>query len=81
VRIMPFITPGLGYGRMGHTVYDDEPPTSYGTYTFLVGGGVGLQFGRSGLGTSLSFQKVLNGEGSATQLGIGMTWQGLTARR
>ena len=80
-RIVPFLTPGVGYGRMGKTEYDeDELPTSHSSMMFLIGGGLGLQFGRSGLGTTLGFQKVLNGEGGAVQLGIGMTWQGLAVR-
>lgn len=79
VRIMPFVTPGLGYGRMGHTEYDDVA-RSYGAFSFLVGGGLTLQFDRSGLGASLGFQKVLQGQGSATQLGISMSWQGLASR-
>ncbi len=79
-RITPFLTPGIGYGRMGHTAYEpDDVVRTYSSYTFLIGGGIGLQFGRSGLGTTLGFQKVFNGEG-AMQLGVGMTWQGLTTR-
>jgi len=80
-RIMPFLTPGISYGRMGRTAYDEEEtPTSYGSMMFLIGGGVGIQFGRSGLGTTVGFQKVLNGEGGSVQLGLGMTWQGLAVR-
>jgi hypothetical protein len=82
LRIMPFLTPGVAYGRLGSVAMeDDEVPTSYGAITFLIGGGLGLQFGSSGIGANVGFQRVLKGYGGATQLGIGMTWQGLTAAR
>ncbi len=82
VRIMPFLTPGLAYGRLNNVLYDeDEAPTSHGAITFVIGGGVGLQFGTSGLGANVGFQRVLKGYGGATQLGIGMTWNGVTAAR
>ena len=80
VRIMPFLTPGLAYGRLNNIAYEDvdEEPTSHGAITFMVGGGVGLQFGTSGVGANLGFQRVLKSQGGATQLGIGMTWNGVT---
>lgn len=82
VRIMPFLAPGIGYGRLSSVAYfEDERPTSHGTHLFLLGGGVGLQFGRSGLGATLGFQRVIKSEGGGTQLGINMTWHGLTTRR
>lgn len=81
VRILPFITPGLGYGRLGNVEYvDDEAPTSHGAITFMVGGGFGLEFGTSGIGASLGFQKVLKSDGGGTQIGLGLTWHGVTAR-
>ena len=82
VRIMPFVSPGLGYGRLGNVSYfEDEAPTSHGGIAFMIGGGVGLEFGTSGIGANVGFQRVLKSEGGTTQLGIGMTWQGLTASR
>ena len=80
VRIMPFLTPGLAYGRLSNVAYEgvDEEPTSYGAITFMLGGGVGLQFGSSGVGANLGFQRVMKSQGGATQLGIGMTWNGVT---
>jgi len=82
LRIMPFITPGIGYGRLGNVqMEEDQAPTSYGAITFMVGGGLAMQFGSSGIGANVGFQRVLKGYGGATQLGIGMTWQGLTAAR
>lgn len=83
VRIMPFLTPGLAYGRLNNIAYEnvDEEPTSHGAITFMIGGGVGLQFGTSGVGANLGFQRVLKSQGGATQLGIGMTWNGVTAPR
>lgn len=82
VRITPFITPGLGYGRIGSVVeFDDEPATAHGTIVPMVGGGVGLDFNTTGIGVNVGFQRVLKGAGGATQLGIGVTWQGMTAGR
>ena len=82
VRIMPFLTPGVAYGRLGNVAFEeDEAPTSHGAITFVIGGGVGLQFGTSGIGANVGFQRVLKGYGGATQLGIGMTWNGVTAAR
>src|SRR4029453_12619398 len=82
IKITPFITPGIGYGRLGNVKwFDDEPPSAYGSIAFMIGGGVGLEFGTSGIGANVGFQRVLKGEGGTTQLGIGMTWNGLTAAR
>jgi hypothetical protein len=82
VRIMPFLTPGVAYGRLGLVQFEeDEAPTSHGAITFVIGGGVGLQFGASGIGANVGFQRVLKGYGGATQLGVGMTWNGVTAPR
>ena len=82
VRIMPFLTPGIAYGRLGSVQFEeDEAPTSHGAIVFVVGGGVGLQFGTSGIGANVGFQRVLKGQGGATQLGVGMTWNGVTAAR
>jgi len=80
VRIMPFLTPGLAYGRLNNIAYADvdEEPTSHGAITFMLGGGVGLQFGTSGVGANLGFQRVMKSQGGATQLGVGMTWNGVT---
>jgi hypothetical protein len=82
VRIMPFLTPGLAYGRLNNIAYADvdEEPTSHGAITFMLGGGVGLQFGTSGVGANLGFQRVMKSQGGATQLGIGMSWNGVTGR-
>ncbi|MFN8572169.1 MAG: hypothetical protein U0132_08935 [Gemmatimonadaceae bacterium] len=79
--LMPFLSPGIGYGRMGHTSYDGELATSYGGMAFMIGGGLGVEFRRSGLGANVGFQRVLKGEGGGTQLGIGMTWQGAPVSR
>lgn len=82
VRIMPFITPGVGYGRLSHVAYfDDQEATSHGTFVLMVGGGLGLEFGTSGIGANVGFQRVLKGYGGTTQLGIGVTWNGLTSAR
>lgn len=82
VRIMPFITPGLGYGRLGHVQYfEDEAPTAHGAIALMIGGGLGLGFGTSGLGANVGFQRVLKGSGGTTQLGLGVTWRGLTTDR
>lgn len=82
VKIMPFLSPGLGFGRLGSVQFeDDEAPRAYGSIMFMIGGGLGLEFGRSGLGANIGFQKVLKADGGATALGIGMTWHGLTAAR
>lgn len=82
VRIMPFITPGLGYGRLGNVAYfEDEAPTSHGAIALMIGGGLGLEFGTSGVGANVGFQRVLKGNGGTTQLGLGVTWRGLTTTR
>jgi hypothetical protein len=83
VKIMPFLTPGVAYGRLGNIAYEgeDDAPTSHGAITMVLGGGVGLQFGTSGIGANVGFQRVLKGYGGATQLGVGMTWNGVTALR
>jgi|SRR5687768_4003021 len=82
VRIVPFITPGIGYGRLGNVSYCDcEAPAPHGTFALMIGGGVGLEFGTSGIGANVGFQRVLKSSGGATQLGVGVTWQGLTAAR
>jgi hypothetical protein len=81
-RITPFVTPGLGYGRLGHVTYDEElPDASYGSFAPMLGGGIGVQFGKSGVGATLGFQKVFKSDGGTTQFGVGMTWQGLTSSR
>lgn len=82
VRIMPFITPAIGYGRLGDVTYCDcEAPAPHGTFALMLGGGLGVEFGASGIGANVGFQRVLKSSGGATQLGIGVTWQGLTAAR
>jgi hypothetical protein len=82
MRITPFITPGLGYGRLGSVAeFEDEPATAHGAIVPMIGGGVGVDFNRTGVGVNLGFQRVLKGAGGATQLGIGVTWQGMTTGR
>jgi hypothetical protein len=82
MRITPFITPGLGYGRLGSVAeFDDEPATAHGAIVPMIGGGVGVDFNTTGVGVNVGFQRVLKGAGGATQLGIGVTWQGMTAGR
>jgi hypothetical protein len=77
LKILPFLSPGLGYGRLGNVSYfEDEPPRAHGAMAFMLGGGVGLEFGRSGIGASVGFQRVFKSSGGATQLGLGMTWSG-----
>ena len=80
-QFIPFITPGIGYGRLGHVTYDENlPDASYGSLAPMLGGGIGLQFGKSGVGATLGFQKVFKSDGGTTQFGVGMTWQGLAGR-
>ena len=82
VRIMPFITPGIGYGRLGEVSYCEcEAPAPHGTFALMIGGGLGLEFGTSGIGANVGFQRVLKSSGGATQLGAGITWRGMTASR
>lgn len=73
VQIMPFLTPALAYGRMGSMSFDDETPTAYGSLVMMIGGGLGLQFGKSGVGASASFERVLKSDGGTTQFGVGLT--------
>ena len=40
-----------------------------------------LKFCKSCVGATLAFQKVCKSDGGTTQLGLGMTWQGLTSSR
>jgi hypothetical protein len=82
VRIMPFVTPGVGYGRLGSVAeFEDEPPAAHGGIAFMIGGGLGLEFGASGIGANVGFQRVLKSAGGTTQLGIGVTWNGVTSGR
>jgi len=82
VRIMPFVTPGLAFGRISNEQYpDEEVATAHSSIVFTVGGGLGLQFGTSGIGANVGFKRVLKGYGGTTQIGVGMTWQGLTSAR
>jgi hypothetical protein len=82
VRVLPFLSPGIGYGRLGNVAYfDDEAAASHGTFAFMLGGGFGLEFGNSGLGATVGFQKVFKSDGGGTQLGLGMTWQGMSLSR
>jgi hypothetical protein len=82
LKVMPFVTPGVGYGRLGNVVYCDCGAVgAFGDMAFMLGGGVGLQFGSSGMGATLGFQKVFKSDGGTTQFGLGMTWQGPTAKR
>lgn len=81
VKVMPFISPGLAYGRLGNVQFEDEDgPTSHSAIVPMVGGGLGLEFGTSGMGANVGFQRVLKGSGGTTQLGLGFTWNGMTAR-
>jgi hypothetical protein len=52
-RIAPFVTPGLGWGRVS-----DNTGSSNGT-RFMVGGGVALEGTRSPISANFGFQKVL----------------------
>lgn len=82
LRILPFITPGLGFGRLGNVSYfEDERPRAHGKVAFMLGGGVGVEFGSSGMGASVGFQRVMKSSGGATQIGLGMTWSGATTTR
>lgn len=82
VRVMPFLSPGLGYGRLSNVQFEqDESVTSHGSFMLMVGGGLALQFTGPGIGASLAFQRVFKSDGGATQLGLGFTWAGLAARR
>jgi hypothetical protein len=51
VRIAPFITPGIGLGRVS-----GNGDSVHGT-RFLLGGGVTFQSIRTGVGASVGFQK------------------------
>ena len=77
MRVLPFLTPGIGYGRLSSTSFDeDAPSTSYASTLLMVGGGVGIQFKSSGIGATLGFQKILKTGGSGTALGLAMSWTG-----
>lgn len=82
MRVTPFLTPALAFGRLGSVEYGDDPaPVAHGTIVPMVGGGVGIEFLRSGIGTTVGVQKVFKGDPGATIVGIGMTWQGPSVRR
>jgi len=82
LRVIPFLTPGIGYGRLGDTKFsEDDPSTSYGSALLLLGGGVGFEFPRSGFGATVGFQKVMRSGGGGTALGLTMNWSGSSARR
>ena len=82
LRVVPFLTPGIGYGRLGHTTFsEDDPSTSFGSALLLLGGGVGFEFRRSGFGGTVGFQKVARSGGGGTALGLTMNWGGSPSRR
>ena len=66
VRIAPFITPGIGFGRVS-----GNGDSVNGT-RFMLGGGVTFQSMRTGVGATVGFQKafIQNGE---TMLGVSLT--------
>lgn len=77
MRLLPFLTPGFGYGRLGSTSFaEDAPSRSYASTMLMVGGGLGIQFTESGIGATLGFQKILKTGGSGTALGLTMSWNG-----
>ena len=81
LRVLPFLSPGIGYGRLGDTRFDeDDAATSFGTMLLMIGGGVGLEFLGSGFGATLGFQKVLKAGGSGTALGLAVSWNGSAPR-
>jgi hypothetical protein len=53
-KVVPFLTPGFGYGRLN----DDEDDTEFGATRFLLGGGLGLVNPASLIGVSVGFQRV-----------------------
>lgn len=82
VRILPFLTPAFGYGRLGSTSFaEDAPSTSYSSTMLMVGGGVDFQFRESGLGATVGFQKIMKTGGSGTALGLTMSWNGSSRSR
>jgi hypothetical protein len=82
IRVLPFLSPGLGYGRLGHAKFDeDDVSTSFASTLFLIGGGVGFEFPSSGFGAIVGFQKILRSGGGGTALGLTMNWSGSSARR
>jgi hypothetical protein len=81
VHVVPFLTPGIGYGSLSrYTVADDGTTSGAGGMRAMLGGGIGVMSARSGLGASLGFQKIFI-DGGSTQIGVGVTWQGLSTGR
>ncbi len=66
LRFAPFLTPGLGVGRLS----DDDDADS--GVRFTLGGGIGV-LSASRIALFLGFQKVFI-DGGDTQVGIGVTW-------
>jgi hypothetical protein len=81
VHVVPFLTPGIGYGSLSRYIVADDGTTSgAGGMRAMLGGGIGVMSAHSGLGASLGFQKIFI-DGGSTQIGVGVTWQGLSAGR
>jgi len=82
VRILPFLSPAFGYGRLGSTSFEeDEPSTTYSSTMMMIGGGVDFQFRQSGLGATIGFQKIMKTGGGGTALGLTMSWNGSSRSR
>lgn len=82
LRITPFLAPGLGYGRLGKTKFDeDETSKSYSSTLMMFGGGVGFDFIGSGFGATIGFQRIMRSGGGGTTIGLAMNWSGSSSRR
>jgi hypothetical protein len=68
LKIAPFLTPGLGWGR----VSPDQGSSTSGT-RFMLGGGVALQSSTSPIGANFGFQKVFIDNGD-TVFGVNVTF-------
>ncbi|HEX5438461.1 MAG TPA: hypothetical protein VFW98_15015 [Gemmatimonadaceae bacterium] len=70
VQLVPFITPAFGWGRLSGGG-DSESGTR-----LMLGGGLGVMNGKSGLGVNVGIQKVFI-DGGRTVFGAGITWSGV----
>jgi hypothetical protein len=70
VKIVPYLTPAIGWGRLSAS-YSGESE-SYSDIRFLLGGGLHLEF-QGGLGLDFGLQKVFI-DGGETTFGGGLSW-------
>jgi hypothetical protein len=68
INAVPFLAPGLGYGRLSPEEGDSESGTK-----MSLGGGIGFTNVVGNMGLNVGFRKIFVDE-APTQFGLGMSW-------